>query len=57
MLVTDPDLAARWSRLRDEIPSLRIRDAAVSLGVSEAELVRSAWAAPPPPSTAIGARS
>lgn len=32
-------LAARWSRLRGEKPALRIRDAAVTLGVSEAELV------------------
>lgn len=39
MLTTNPDLADRWSRLRDEKPALRIRDAAVSLGVSEAELV------------------
>ncbi len=39
MLATDTDLAARWSRLRDEQPALRIRDAAASLGVSEAELV------------------
>ena len=34
-----PDLAARWSRLRGEKPALRIRDAAATLGVSEAELV------------------
>jgi len=33
------DLAARWSRLRGEQPALRIRDAATTLGVSEAELV------------------
>ena len=33
------DLAARWTRLRDERPMLRIRDAATTLGVSEAELV------------------
>jgi len=33
------DLAARWSRLRGEQPTLRIRDAAAALGVSEAELV------------------
>jgi putative hemin transport protein len=33
------DLAARWSRLRGEQPTLRIRDAAATLGVSEAELV------------------
>jgi putative hemin transport protein len=33
------DLAARWSRLRGEQPTLRIRDAATTLGVSEAELV------------------
>src|SRR6185295_5488437 len=39
MLALDTDLAARWSRLRGEKPALRIRDAAASLGVSEAELV------------------
>ncbi len=39
MLTTNPDLAARWSRLRGDKPALRIRDAAASLGVSEAELV------------------
>ena len=33
------DLADRWSRLRGEKPALRIRDAAATLGVSEAELV------------------
>jgi putative hemin transport protein len=33
------DLATRWSRLRGEKPALRIRDAAATLGVSEAELV------------------
>ncbi len=33
------DLAARFSRLRGEKPALRIRDAAATLGVSEAELV------------------
>jgi putative hemin transport protein len=33
------DLAARWSRLRGEKPTLRIRDAAATLGVGEAELV------------------
>lgn len=33
------DLAARWNTLRSEKPALRIRDAAVTLGVSEAELV------------------
>jgi putative hemin transport protein len=33
------ELAARWSRLRGEQPTLRIRDAASTLGVSEAELV------------------
>ena len=33
------DLAARWSRLRGEQPTLRIRDAATTLGVSEVELV------------------
>src|SRR5262245_54619178 len=36
---TNADLAARWSRLRGEQPTLRIRDAAATLGVSEAELV------------------
>jgi len=39
MLTTDTDLANRWSRLRGEKPALRIRDAAATLGVSEAELV------------------
>ena len=38
------DLAARWSRLRGEQPTLRIRDAATTLGVSEAELVARASA-------------
>ncbi len=33
------DLATRWTRLRGEQPMLRIRDAAATLGVSEAELV------------------
>jgi len=33
------DLAARWNRLRGEQPTMRIRDAATTLGVSEAELV------------------
>jgi putative hemin transport protein len=33
------DLAQRWSRLRVEQPKTRIRDAAASLGVSEAELL------------------
>jgi putative hemin transport protein len=33
------DLAARWTRLRGEQPTLRIRDAAATLGVGEAELV------------------
>ncbi len=33
------DLSARWNRLRGEQPTLRIRDAAMTLGVSEAELV------------------
>ena len=33
------DLAARWNTLRGEKPALRIRDAAATLGVSEAELV------------------
>ncbi|OFW96805.1 MAG: hypothetical protein A3D94_07170 [Alphaproteobacteria bacterium RIFCSPHIGHO2_12_FULL_66_14] len=32
-------LAARWTRLRGEQPALRIRDAAATLGVGEAELV------------------
>lgn len=32
-------LAERWNELRSEKPTLRIRDAAVALGVSEAELV------------------
>jgi len=36
---SNADLAARWSRLRGEQPTLRIRDAATTLGVSEAELV------------------
>jgi putative hemin transport protein len=36
---SNADLAARWSRLRGEQPALRIRDAATTLGVSEAELV------------------
>lgn len=35
----DTDLAARWSRLRGKNPMLRTRDAAATLGVSEAELV------------------
>ena len=40
MLATpNAELAARWSRLRGEKPALRIRDAATTLGVSEAELV------------------
>ena len=40
MLSSSPaELAARWLRLRDEQPALRIRDAAATLGVSEAELV------------------
>ena len=33
------DLASRWTRLKGEKPMLRIRDAAATLGVSEAELV------------------
>ena len=33
------ELAERWSQLRSEKPTLRIRDAALTLGVSEAELV------------------
>ena len=36
---SNSDLAARWSRLRSEKPALRIRDAAATLGVGEAELV------------------
>ena len=36
---SNANLAERWSRLRGEKPALRIRDAAVTLGVSEAELV------------------
>ncbi len=36
---TRADLAERWIRLRGEQPTLRIRDAAATLGVSEAELV------------------
>ncbi|UYN94541.1 MAG: hemin-degrading factor [Enhydrobacter sp.] len=36
---SNTDLAARWSRLRGEKPALRIRDAAATLGVSEAELI------------------
>jgi putative hemin transport protein len=36
---SNAELAARWSRLRGEQPALRIRDAAATLGVSEAELV------------------
>ncbi len=36
---SDADLAARWNILRGEKPALRIRDAAATLGVSEAELV------------------
>lgn len=36
---TNADLADRWSRLRGEKPTMRIRDAAATLGVSEAELV------------------
>ena len=39
MLATNTDLATRWSQLRGEKPALRIRDAALSLGVSEADLV------------------
>ncbi|MBS0219696.1 MAG: hemin-degrading factor [Proteobacteria bacterium] len=40
MLFTpNSDLARRWIRLRDAKPALRVRDAAVTLGVSEAELV------------------
>jgi len=36
---SNADLAARWHVLRGEKPALRIRDAAATLGVSEAELV------------------
>ena len=36
---TNAALAARWIRLRDEKPTLRIRDAAATLGVSEANLL------------------
>jgi putative hemin transport protein len=36
---TNGDLADRWTRLRGEQPALRIRDAAMALGVGEAELV------------------
>src|SRR3982751_5753487 len=36
---SNADLAARWNILRGEKPALRIRDAAATLGVSEAELV------------------
>jgi putative hemin transport protein len=40
MLTTsNGDLATRWTQLRGERPTLRIRDAATTLGVSEAELV------------------
>ncbi len=35
------NLAARWSALRDSKPGIRARDAAETLGVSEAELVAS----------------
>lgn len=37
--VESQDLASRWSALRAAEPALRTRDAAASLGVSEAELV------------------
>lgn len=37
--IQNAELAARWSRLRGEQPAMRIRDAATTLGVSEAELV------------------
>ena len=37
--LANSDLAARWNALRGEKPALRIRDAAATLGVSEAELV------------------
>lgn len=36
---SNADLATRWNVLRGEKPALRIRDAAATLGVSEAELV------------------
>ena len=36
---TRTDLAARWAALRDSEPNLRIRDAAMRIGVSEAELL------------------
>src|SRR5258708_569002 len=39
LLSPSADLAARWNLLRGERPALRIRDAAATLGVSEAELV------------------
>jgi putative hemin transport protein len=44
---TEPSLAERWTQLKQHAPALRARDAAVELGVSEAELVASAanWAA------------
>lgn len=37
--LSNSDLASRWNILRGEKPALRIRDAAATLGVSEAELV------------------
>ena len=37
--VPRPDLIARWQALKAEEPSLRARDAAARLGVSEAELL------------------
>lgn len=39
LAASNSDLASRFSRLRGEKPALRIRDAAATLGVSEAELV------------------
>jgi putative hemin transport protein len=39
MLSSTADLATLWQRLRDQQPSMRIRDAASALGVGEAELV------------------
>jgi putative hemin transport protein len=39
LAASDSDLARRFSRLRGEKPAMRIRDAATTLGVSEAELV------------------
>lgn len=43
----DQSLAGRWAALKERAPSIRSRDAANELGVSEAELIASAagWAA------------